>query len=330
MDVLDRFGIDVPVVQAGMGSMAPPELAAAVARAGGLGTIGFRPARQLRAAVDQVRQAAPGRVVAVNLLMEFARPEHVEACRRENVDIVVLAFGGDGELVERLHGANITVVAMIGTAEQARASMTWGVDALIAQGREAGGHLSGKQPVAELLRSTMAIAPNIPVLQAGGIADEADTRAALDAGAAAVVAGTRFLLTHECPAHPAYQQRVLDADRTISTTLFGLGWPRPHRVVENGATRRWCRHDGTAKNLPRTLNAVSAPLSRFAPEDDDPTAMLAKQRPGLPFFIPASPAEGMPSVWVERSALYAGDSGSRMHDIIPAAEAVSRLAGPRP
>ncbi|BBX35936.1 oxidoreductase, 2-nitropropane dioxygenase family protein [Mycolicibacterium mageritense DSM 44476 = CIP 104973] len=327
MDVLDRFKIDVPVVQAGIGSMAPPELASAVAKAGGLGTIGFRPDSELRSAIDHVRQEAPGRAIAVNLLMELARPSHVEVCLKEGIDIVVLAFGGDRALVERFQTRNVTVLAMIGTEDEARKAIAWGVDALIAQGNESGGHLSGHQAAANLLQRTLLIAHDTPVLQAGGIAEHADTRAALDAGAAAVVAGTRFLLTHESPAHPAYQQRILEAKQTVETTLFGLGWPRAHRVVENNATRRWCQPDGTAKALPRTINAYSAPLAKLAPEDDNPARLLSKQRPGLPFFTPAAPIKGMPTEWIERSALYAGDSGIRMTEVISAAQAVKQLAG---
>jgi NAD(P)H-dependent flavin oxidoreductase YrpB (nitropropane dioxygenase family) len=166
------------------------------------------------------------------------------------------------------------------------------------------------------------------VLLAGGIADAADTRAALDAGAAAVVAGTRFVLTHESPAHPAYQQRMLQSDSTIRTTLFGLGWPAAHRAIPNLATRRWCRPDGSSKTVPAAINARSAALARFAGDGGDATAILRLQRPALPFFSPAAPTKGMPDHWIERLALYAGDSVRRMSSVVSAADAV-RLLTPR-
>src|ERR1700756_1756669 len=171
MDVADRYRLDVPVGQAGMGGgLAGATLAAAVAEAGGLGTIGIATPRQLRTSIDVVRERAPGRAVAVNLLMRF---------------------------VEHLRDAGIFVFVMVGTPAQARAAVAWDADGLIAQGREAGGHLVGTMPALDFLPPALAAAGNRPVFLAGGIATGADTRAALAAGASGVIAGTRFLMTRE-------------------------------------------------------------------------------------------------------------------------------------
>ncbi|MEZ0053682.1 nitronate monooxygenase [Mycobacterium sp. MAA66] len=327
MDLLDRLKIDHRVAQAGMGNMAPAALAAAVARAGGLGTIGMCGPSMLPAAIDRVRQEAPGRAVAANLLMPFARAGHVDACIKHRVDVVVLAFGGDSALVQQLRDAKIMVFILVGTEEQTRTAFDlWGADGVIAQGNEAGGHLVGRGPARAFLPAALAIARGRPVLLAGGIADAADTRVALAAGAAAVVAGTRFLLTDESAAHVEYQRRIMNADKTIETTLFGLGWPAPHRVIPNDATRRWCRPDGTAKALPAMINARSAALARLAPEEPGDGAILRLQRPAFPFFSPAAPTKGVPDHWVERSALYAGESARRIGSVVSAAEAVASLA----
>ena len=308
--------------------MSPASLAAAVARAGGLGTIGTCAPSTLMKGIDQVRQEAPGRAVAVNLLMPFVNSRHIEVCVEHKINVAVVAFGGDAEVVGRLRDAGIVVFVMVGTEVQARTAVdSWQADGLIAQGDEAGGHLTGRQSAHAFLPTALEIAGNRrPVLLAGGIADAVDTRAALNAGAAGVVAGTRFLLTHESPAHPAYQARMLELDRTIRTRLFGLGWPAPHRVLPNAATRRWCHPDGSPKALPGLLNAGSAFLARFAPADAEPDAILRLQRPALPFFSPAAPAKGMPDHWIERSALYAGDAARRIHSVVSAAEAVALLA----
>lgn len=248
MDFLDRCRLDVPVAQAGMGGgIAGGRLATAVASAGGLGTIGLLPPDKLRAAIARVRNEAPGRAVAVNLLMPFARRPHVRICLQERVDIVVVAFGGTEALVRELRDAGVFVVMMVGTENQARTAVAWGSDGLIAQGREAGGHLVGTVAALNFLPRMLPIAGGRPVLLAGGVATASDTTTALAESAAAVVAGTRFLLTEESAAHPEYQQRVLTAGRTLETRLFGLGWPARHRVVANTATRRWCRQDGTAR-----------------------------------------------------------------------------------
>jgi nitronate monooxygenase len=116
---------------------------------------------------------------------------------------------------------------------------------VIAQGVEAGGHVRGTEPALSLFaRVREALPDGFPVLLAGGLADARDVRAALDAGAAmAAVLGTRFVLTPESRAHPAYKQRALEGSETILTELFGSGWPAAHRVLPNAATERWLRRD---------------------------------------------------------------------------------------
>ena len=238
MDLLDRLRLDVPVAQAGMGGgLAGPELAVAVAAAGGLGTLGLAPATDLREAIRQVRGGATGRAVAVNLLMPFVRRGHVEECVNSRVDVVVTAFGIDRD-VKR--------------------------------------------------------------------------------------AGTRFLLTHESRAHPEYQRRILAADKTIRTTLFGMGWPAPHRVVANAATRRWCHDDGHARLLPRIVNAGSGFLPKLP--DRAAASVIRLQAPALPLFSPIAPTGGMSDSVVDRAALYAGETVLRITSVISARQAVVDLA----
>jgi nitronate monooxygenase len=324
MDIADRLRLDVPVGQAGMGgALAGAPLAAAVANAGGLGTLGLVTPRQLRAAVGQVREQAPGRSVAVNLLMPFAHRRHVAVCVEARVDVVVLAFGYRRGLVEHLRGAGIFVFVMVGTPAQAHAAIAWGADGLIAQGREAGGHLVGTVAALEFLPQALAAAGHRPVFLAGGIATAADTRAALASGASGVMAGTRFLMTHEANANREYQRRIIEADKTIETNLFGLTWPLRHRVVPNAATRRWCGDDGKAKALPAALNAASRPLAALGYFDAG--ALMRLQSPGRPLFTPLAPLARMPDSWVDRAALYAGATALRISEIIPASKAVAEL-----
>ena len=122
---------------------------------------------------------------------------------------------------------------------------------------------------------------------------------ALDAGASGVIAGTRFLLTHEADANREYQRRVIHADKTIETNLFGFSWPLRHRVVPNAATRRWCDDDGKASALPTALNAASRPLS--VPGCFDTGALMRLQSTARPLFTPLPPVAGMPDSWVDRA-----------------------------
>ena len=319
VDVLDR--LEHRVVQAGLGGgLAGAPLAAAVSRAGGLGTVGLveppRFAAELRAAREQAGDAP----ISANLLMPFTRRAHVEACIDGRVDAVSLFFGFDAALVEALHDAGIPVLHQVGTVEEARRALADGADALIAQGIEAGGHLLAREPLHAFLPKALGVAAGRPVLAAGGIADAAGARRALDAGAAAVWSGTRFLLTHECAAHPGYKQRVLGAQETLETRLFGLGWPDRHRVVPNAATDRWA-----SSRVVRELNARSGRTAALLP-DALQRRLPAGQHARVPLFSPASPLEGMPARTVEASALYAGMCARDIAEVVAAADAVRSLA----
>jgi NAD(P)H-dependent flavin oxidoreductase YrpB (nitropropane dioxygenase family) len=165
---------------------------------------------------------------------------------------------------------------------------------------------------------------SFPVLAAGGVAEFRDVEAALGAGATAAVAGTRFLMTEESRAHPAYQERVLAATRTLRTLLFGMGWPLAHRVVPNAATDRWSGARGEIPAWLRGLERVTAPLSRVLPLRAT-SAVTSSQRLAVPLFGPGLPLAGMPESVVDRAALYAGETARRIDDIIPARDAVTRL-----
>ena len=229
MDIADRLRLDVPVGQAGMGGgLAGAALAAAVAKAGGLGTLGLVTPRQLRTAIDQVRAEVAGRAIAVNLLLPFVSRRHVAVCVDARVDVVVLAFGENRRLVEHLRDAGIFVFVMVGTQAQARNAVAWGADGLIAQGREAGGHLVGTVPALDFLPDALAVAGNRPVFLAGGIATGADTRAALAAGASGVIAGTRFLMTHEANANASISDESCTPTSPSRPTCSGcLAAPAP-------------------------------------------------------------------------------------------------------
>lgn len=321
------MGFETPVVQAGMaGGVARGELAGAVSAAGGLGTVGMMAPGAFAAALADARRRAPGRPVAANLLAPFVRAAHVRACIDGGAALVVLHGGLPRRAVARLRGGGVPVYATVGTPAEALRALAAGCTGLVVQGREAGGHLVGVEPLERALaRVREAVPDDVPLLAAGGIAEAADVRRVLELGAAAAVAGTRFLLTEESHAHPEYRRRVLGAERTLDTLLFGAGWPMRHRVVPNAATERWCGRDERGPAAVRFANRASAPLGRVTPL----AAMgrtAALQRTALPFFSPALPLAGMPDDAVDRCALYAGETARRIHAVMPAAEAVERLA----
>lgn len=335
--LLERLGVEVPVVQAGMGGgLSRHELAAAVSEAGGLGTIAVNGAAAIRSELAAAR-ALTDRPVAVNLLLPFARRDWFAAAAE--ADVVVTFWGRPRR---RTPGVWLH---QCGSVHEARRAWTAGADGVIVQGVEAGGHVRGTTPALKLLEEVRSALPrDYAVLLAGGIAAREDARAALEAGATAAVAGTRFLLSAESRAHSAYKQRLLTAEETILTDLFGAGWPAPHRVVPNAAAQRWLRSanrrssfigDGPTKDerrflrgpfANRLLNRALAPGARYTPPSLQ-LRMIRAQRPGSRLLTPAGPTDEAPETLVDAGALYAGETVARIGEIRPAAELVRELAG---
>ena len=318
MSILERLGVEKPIVQAGMGGgISRHELAAAVSEAGGLGTIAVNGPTAIREELAAAR-ALTDRPVAVNVLLPLARRNWFEEAAR--ADVVVTFWGAPERRTPGvwLHQA--------GSVDEARSAHAAGADAVIVQGVEAGGHVRGTTPALELLDQVRTALPaGFPVLLAGGVANRADVDRALEAGAEAVVAGTRFLLTQESRAHPDYKARLLAADRTILTDLFGLGWPAAHRVVPNEATDR---HLGTAGEVPRAkrvLNRMSALGARYVPEMVQ-QRLVARQRPGSRLLTPQAATDDRPAGLVQSGPLYAGETVARIDTLLPAAQIVASLS----
>ncbi|MCM3612183.1 nitronate monooxygenase [Planococcus sp. MERTA32b] len=272
------FGIEVPIIQAGMaGGPATAELAAAVSEAGGLGTLGaaYMEPEALQKAIAEVQEATE-KPFAVNIFTskdkdDFSRLAEVQRalapfrkelkieeprisnsadwsrrqfdiCLEMGVPVVSTAFGLlENEQVEAAKAAGIKIIAMATTVEEAKLAEKSGVDAVVAQGSEAGGHrgtfsLTNHPDGAQI--GTLSLVPQIvdavqiPVIAAGGIADGRGLAAVLALGADAAQIGTRFLLAAEAGTHPAYQQKVIDAneEQTIITKSFS---GRPARAIKN-------------------------------------------------------------------------------------------------
>jgi nitronate monooxygenase len=324
MSLLERLGVRLPVVQAGLGGgLAGAELAAAVSRAGGLGTVGIFAPGRFETELRRARALAPERPLAANLLMPFVRPAHVQALISAGVDVAVLFWGFGRGVVERLRDAGVLVFHQVGTEDQARRALADGADGLIAQGVQAGGHLLAEHDTFTFLPLACALADGKPVLAAGGIHDAQGVRRALEAGAAGVACGTRFLLTEECAAHPLYKQRVLGAERTLETLLFSFGWYARHRVVPNASTERWCARRAAGPRTVALANRLSEPLGRRMPLSAPAPRM---QMRCLPFYSPAPALAGMPDRLVEVTPLYAGECAREIAHVVPAAQAVAELA----
>jgi len=317
MSILERIGVERPVVQAGMGGgVARHELAVAVSEAGGLGTIAVQGAAAIERELALARSLTD-RPIAVNVILHFARNDWFRAA--EKADVVVTFWG-----LPKRRTSGIWI-HQCGSVAEARAAKAAGADAVIAQGVEAGGHVRGTTPALELLgRVRAAVGADYPVLLAGGIAEQADAAQAIEAGAAAAVAGTRFLLSPESGAHADYKGRLLGADWTLLTELFGLSWPAPHRVVPNAATEAQLSAAGKVPPLNRAINRVTAAGAKYTP-DWALAAFVGRQSPTSHFLTPLAPTDTLPASFVDAGPLYAGETVARIHSLVPAARIVEDL-----
>lgn len=319
MSLRDRLELEYPIVGAGLGGgLSRARLTVAIAEAGGLGQLGIMPPPMLRAELAAHRERS-ARPVAVNLLLPFANRAHWELAAE--ADAVVTFWGRP---VRRSGGI---WAHQCGSAEEAKAARAAGADGVIVQGLEAGGHVRGSLPALELLeRTRSALPPDFPIWLAGGVAEADDVRSALAAGAEAAVVGTRFLLSDESHAHDDYKRRLLEANDTVLTELFGAGWPAPHRVVRNAATERWLRNDGSQPSWVRRLHRLTAPaLSRMPVGLTQRAAHL--QRPGMPLLGPAAATVDDPASLLDAGPLYAGECVDRIHEVRPAEALLRALAG---
>jgi NAD(P)H-dependent flavin oxidoreductase YrpB (nitropropane dioxygenase family) len=229
-------GCSVPIQQAGMGGVSTPELAAAVARAGGLGMVNLVmvPAGEVGATVARLAGEASG-PVGINFLMPFLDLAAVEAAA-PHCRLVEFFYGEpDAKLVGRVHDAGALAAWQVGWADEGKKAADAGCDLVIAQGIEAGGHIRGTVGWPALMDELLA-SVGVPIVAAGGIGSARAMAAALAAGAAGVRVGTRFVATRESGAHPSYVEALLRASGadTVITTAFSGMWPNaPHRVLRS-------------------------------------------------------------------------------------------------
>jgi nitronate monooxygenase len=298
----ERFEIDAPIVAAPMGpDLTGPELVAAVCNAGGLGILQAQMCSPnlLRQQIHHVRTLTD-EPFGVNFVLHFPHRDGIQVCIDERVAALSFFWGDPGEFIAAAHSAGIAVLHQVGSVDAAIQAKQIGVDVIIAQGSEAGGHLAGEISTMVLLPCVVdAVAPTL-VLAAGGIADERGLAAALCLGADGVVMGTRFLATPEANAHAGYKARLAAASEqdTVRTILFGNGWPHaPHRSLRNPFVDQWHPRESETQGirpdepiLGRTeIAGAEIPIQRFvsmppnahATGDIESMALLAGQSVGL-------------------------------------------------
>jgi nitronate monooxygenase/enoyl-[acyl-carrier protein] reductase II len=207
----DLLGIEIPIIQAGMGMGSSAELAVAVSNAGGLGSLGCfrRPPDDLERQLSVIRERTD-RPFAVNHLVTELDETAFAMTLAARPPVISFALGDPGQLVQRAHDAGSLVAHQVTTVLQARQAVERGVDVIIAQGGEAGGYVGTVGALALIPQVVDAVSP-IPVVAAGGIGDGRGLAAALVLGAVGVNVGTRFLASEEAQISPVWKQMIVDA-----------------------------------------------------------------------------------------------------------------------
>ena len=252
----DLVGCRLPVVQTGMGWVSGASLTAATSDAGGFGILAAvtMTMDELAAAIGRVRQRT-GAPFGVNVRPDQPDlAERIELCVREGVRLASFAGAPTKDTVARLHDAGVLVMPTVGARRHAEKVLDFGVDAVIAQGTEGGGH-TGTVPTSLLLPQVVdAVGHAIPVLGAGGFHDGRGLVAALAWGADGIAMGTRFLLTAESRVPDEVKARYLAAavtDTVVTTALDGA----PQRVIRTPSVDRLERSSPLTR-LPRALRAA--------------------------------------------------------------------------
>lgn len=308
--VCELLGIERPIVQAPMSAV--PQLAAAVSNAGALGMLALTWSTP---AGDAVRETAAltDRPFGGNLVLNSDQHRRLDEALEAGLRIVSLFWGDPAGYVEQVHDANGVVLHTVGSADEARRAVASGVDVVVAQGWEAGGHVWGQVATLPLVPAVVdAVAP-VPVIAAGGIGDGRGVAAVLALGAQAAWLGTRFLLAQEMPIHEEYRRRVMDAAETDTrwyANLYEVGWPNaPNRSLINSTAEVW--------------EAAGRPPPGSRPGEGDVIGHFASGE-RIVRYEPAAPMVGTTGD-IEAISMWAGQSVAFARQPQPAAEIVAEL-----
>lgn len=328
----ELLGIRHPIVQTGMGYVAGAGLVAATSAAGGLGIIASATMslEQLRAAITEVRRRTDA-PFGVNLRADAPdAAARVDLLIAERVRLASFALAPDRDLIRRCADGGVLTMPSVGARRHAEKVAAWGVDAVLVQGGEGGGH-TGPVPTT-LLLPQVADAVGIPVVAAGGFFDGRGLVAALAYGAAGVAMGTRFLLTSDSPVGEVVKQRYLAAtvtDTVVTTRVDGV----PHRVLRTPLVDRLERA-GHAAGLLRSLRHAAAfrrlsglswpdmlRAGRAARHGRDLSLGQVVMAANTPMLLRASMVDGRP----ESGVMSAGQVVGLIDDLPSVAELIERI-----
>jgi nitronate monooxygenase len=309
--VCELLGIDWPIVQAPMAAI--PGLAAAVSNAGALGMVTLTWSQDTAAVVRQTA-ALTARPFGGNFVLAEDHHGPLDQALDAGLRIVSFMWGDPSSYVEPVHAAGGIVLHTVGSAEEARRAVGAGVDVIVAQGWEAGGHVWGRVATLPLVPAVVDAVTPVPVIAAGGIGDARGVAAVLALGAQAAWLGTRFLLAEEMPIHQDYRHRLIAAAETdpqLYPNLYEVGWPdSPHRALANSTATAW--------------QAAGSPPLAQRPGYGDVIAHFASGE-AIVRYEPAPPMDGTTGD-IEALSMWAGQGVALARQRQPAADIVAELS----
>jgi nitronate monooxygenase len=308
--VCELLGIEQPIVQAPMVDI--PRVAAAVSNAGALGMVTLTWSADTAAVVRETA-ALTARPFGGNFVLTGDHHRPLDQALEAGLRIVSFMLGDPSSYIEPVHDAGGVVMHTVGSAEEARRAVASGVDVIVAQGWEAGGHVRGTVATLPLVPAVVdAVAP-VPVIAAGGIGDARGVAAVLALGAQAAWLGTRFLLAEEMPIHEDYRRRLIAAAETDPqwyANLYDIGWPdSPHRALRNSTAKAW--------------EAAGRPPDDQRPGEGDVIAHFASGE-SIVRYEPAPPMVGTTGD-IEALSMWAGQGVALARKSQSAAEIVAEL-----
>ena len=321
-----EYGVRVPFVGAGMGFVAMPELVAAVSNAGGIGVLGnaIEPATGTQMLIQQIKLKTK-KPFGVDFMVDdsafgpMTTSDHIAMCIAEQVKLVVFHVNvPPKEWIDQLHANGARVWMQAASVDQAVAAAKLGVDAVIAQGSEAGGHNKSKTPLHVLLPEVIRAVHPILVLAAGGISDGDGVFKAMSRGADGVWVGTRLVASREAYAHAAYKARIVAAgdESTVSTTMFGPEYPdRPYRVLRNRIVNEFAGCESSIPTPPPPPLVIGTTL--LFPQ----TVRLPYTMPKFSAIVPTPDTAGD----FEEMGMPAGAGVGAIRDIPPVAQIVASM-----
>ena len=313
-DFTRAFALTVPIVQAPMGGAAGPKLVAAAANAGALAIlpIWFGTLTAAADAIVRTRALTP-MPFAVNLRADLVQTDLISAAIENGVSLIHLFWGDPAASMPAIRRGGARMIATVSDRDTARAALDSGAVALIAQGVEAGGHVFGTTPLAELLPQIVAEAAGVPVAAAGGLCDADDVVRALRLGASAAVLGTRLVASEESEAHADYKRALVEArdGQTVLSKCFDGFWPNaPHRTLKNSTFQAW--------------QAAGRSAAGARPGEGD-IVMRAAGAFDIPRYHAATPTTRMIGD-CEAMALYAGTGIAKVTGIRAAGPLIEEIA----